>query len=288
MKLKKIISSLLVAAMAISMSVVSFADDETKYLYFGQAEYVEGQNVTVDFYLHEDVVKVGGMGQLVITYSPDAYKFVSGSTVVSTAAVTEYEDGIAMYLDEDAAEKSIADPTAPFITMEFEVEDPAKIGEAPFMAVIEDGYTVFNIFVGETRIALLDSSAQKYAADMTVTKKAPVTPEPPVDPEPEEPEVQEPAPGTVGEKDGYTTVVDDDKATRFVVTDTKASIAATAASVLKVTYAGETRQANLYKLLGVEAGATGDVTIGSLTIKMVLPATVQDAASIGAYSFIVE
>lgn len=98
----------------------------------------------------------------------------------------------------------------------------------------------------------------------------------------------DPVPGTVGTKDGYTTVVDDDKATRFVVTNTQESIAATAASVLKVTYAGETRQANLYNLLGVEAGATGDVTIGSLTIKMVLPATVQDAASIGAYSFIVE
>lgn len=98
----------------------------------------------------------------------------------------------------------------------------------------------------------------------------------------------DPVPGTVVTKDGYTTVVDDNKATRFVVTDTKTSVAATAASVLKATYAGETKQANLYKLLGVEnAEELGNVTIGSLTVKAVLPATVTEASQVGAFSFVV-
>lgn len=272
MKLKKIISSLLVAVMAISMSVVSFADGETKYLYFGQAEYEDGQNVTVDLYLHEDVKKVSGFSQVIITYSADAYRFVSGSTVVSTAAVSEYEDGIVAYIDEDAAEKTIADPTVPFITMEFEVEDPAKIGEVPFsVCLLEEGYTTINIiFEDSTKILLDDAEDQKYTSDMTVTKKAPVTPEPPVQEEPEAGDIKTEE-TVLSENKKFLEIYDNNTQPRYVAIEEKSDVAVTATTVLKATYNGTTKQANLYNLLGVDEEARGNITIGKLTIKMVLP-----------------
>ena len=103
-----------------------------------------------------------------------------------------------------------------------------------------------------------------------------------------DPAPADPEPGDVGEKDGYVTVVDDSKATRFVVSETKTSVSATAATVLKATYDGTTQQANLANLLGVTIEEDADITINSLTIKMVLPATVTESSAIGAYSFEIE
>lgn len=131
-------------------------------------------------------------------------------------------------------------------------------------------------------------NADFYAYTGTQTQEP--DPEPPVDPEPEEPEVQEPAPGTVVTKDGYTTVVDDDKATRFVVSDTIDSVGpTTATSVLKATYAGTIKQANLWKLLGVETSEEpGEVTIGKLTIKAVLGTDVKETSQVGDFSIAVQ
>lgn len=188
------------------------------------------------------------------------------------------------------------------------IEDPMQASGTLFTIsmklnkdVTEDLEFAFNSSYEQTIVydnyadwTLGDTVQVKNATLVGDTLEAPAAPEPPVDPEPEEPEEQDPVPGTVTEKtalegsESYMTVVDDNKVTRFVAMDEKTSVAATAASVLKATYAGETKQANLYKLLGVEAGAEGDVTIGKLTVKIVLPTSVITAPTAADFEIVVE
>lgn len=114
-----------------------------------------------------------------------------------------------------------------------------------------------------------------------------ITPE---TPESEPPVQEDPEVGDVIEVEGKTAVIDDDNATRFVVSATESNIGTTTAtSVLKATYAGTAKQANLWNLLGIEnQEESGTVVIGSLTVKAVLPATVTEASQVGAFSITVE
>lgn len=122
---------------------------------------------------------------------------------------------------------------------------------------------------------------EKSATLVGDTLEAPAAPEPPVQEEPET--------GDIVEVDGKTAVIDDAGKTRFVVEDTKASVGkTTAASILKVTYAGTTKQANLWNLLKVEEGATGEIAIGNLTVKVILGTDVIDANSVGSLSIAVQ
>lgn len=254
MKFKKIISSFLVSFMVLSTTAFA-ADVELK----NDVKYEEGQNVTVGCYITaEGATNIGAGAYMQIDYTGLTY--VSSEIIVggANAQIVDEEPGLLFWEYNGTSSANIADVESPLFTLTFSVDDI-------------DNATVA---IGEDCAFYYNDTTLGDVADVTVTIES-ATP-------------AEPVPGTVGEVDGKTTVVDDSKATRFVVKDTQSSIAATAASVLKATYAGETKQANLYNLLGVDAEATGDITIGSLTIKVVLPADVTEAAQVGAFSFVVE
>lgn len=108
------------------------------------------------------------------------------------------------------------------------------------------------------------------------SSEPPVTPEPPVDPEP--PVQEEPEAGDIkteetvlSENKKFLEIYDNNTQPRYVAIEEKSDVAVTATTVLKATYNGTTKQANLYNLLGVDEEARGNITIGKLTIKMVLP-----------------
>ena len=292
MKLKKIISSLLVAAMAMSMSVVSFATSETKYLYFGQAEYVESQNVTVNMYFHEDVKKISGMGTMRVGYNADAFDFVSGTTSVSTATITESEDGFVDYTDEGMEEIAITDVTVPFITMVFSVADDTKIEDAPFEVILDgSGTTMLSLFYGEseslTEIFLIDDSTQDYLGKMTVTAATPEPdPEPEPDPDPVAGDIKET--GDISGNKKYTIIYDNAVKERIVVEDTLAGATADADTVLKATYLTETRVAKIADLIDIDVDDGGSFTFNSFNIKMILKVDVTEVPTANDFSFVIE
>lgn len=255
MKLLKKIAALLSAVTIFGMSVM--AADFT----FTDVKYKAGdETVSVSLYAKSNVLSFEGGSSLMITYNTDL-TYVKASSSAYSSAIELIDDQqtpgqIALNIKDDIED---IDTSKAICTLTFTVNgDPTGYEFKTKNIVIYD--------------VTADCDLSTENISVVVTKDAPA----------------DPVPGTVGEKDGYVTVVDDNKATRFVVTDTKTSVAATAASVLKATYAGETKQANLYKLLGVEnAEELGNVTIGSLTVKAVLPATVTEASQVGAFSFVV-
>lgn len=259
MKVVKKLFALIAAVSMVGTSV--FAAD---FRFDEKIEYdaTTDEKIYVSFY-GDDVTDIGADSSLTLYYDKDCYTFDQASSTINYGTVMDTQYGVA-WSTPNGQNVDISGNKC-IMTLAFAInenknpaeEDPFSI-DAAQSCTYDSTMTVFHTYDG---------------LSIAVTSAKPA----------------DPVPGTVGTKDGYTTVVDSDKATRFVVTDTKASIAATAASVLKVTYDGDTQSANLYKLLGVEnAENAGNITIGSLTIKMILSADVQDVADIADYSFVIE
>ena len=156
----------------------------------------------------------------------------------------------------------------------FDIKDGADANGAVF-TLSEDEW---GMYIDEN---FSDMIAFPENSEVTVEVKTVTPPAPPVEEEPET--------GDIVDVDGKTAVIDDQGNTRFVVTAENANVGnTTAASVLKVTYAGTTKQANLWKLLKVEEGATGEIEIGNLTVKVILGTDVTDANSVGSLSIAVQ
>lgn len=259
MKFKKIISSFLVSFMVLSTTAFA-ADVELK----NDVKYEEGQNVTVGCYITaEGATNIGAGAYMQIDYTGLTY--VSSEIIVggANAQVVEEEPGMLFWEYNGTGSATIADVNQPLFTLTFSVDDI-------------DNATVA---IGEDCAFYFNDTTLGDVADVTVTIESATPPEP--------------QPGDTTEAvvlDGtekYMTVVDDSKATRYVVMDEKLSVPATGATVLKATYDGVTKQANLAKLLGVTIEEDGNINIGKLTIKMVLPAgAAQPTADI--FGFVVE
>lgn len=239
-----------------------------------------------------DTVKAGESATIVfsLSNSEPCNAFVFKATFAETFKVsavdtsncsfmTNFSDGsINKYtLNQNSYKFDVSDSTGS--------EDKTGDGELIIMTVdVPEGTAAGTYPITVSNVEYYTSEFEDLEYNVVTANIIVESSEPPVDPEPEEPET-----GDVIEVDGKTAVIDDAGKTRFVVEDTKASVGkTTAASILKVTYAGTTKQANLWNLLKVEEGATGEIAIGNLTVKVILGTDVIDANSVGSLSIAVQ
>ena len=260
MKLLKKIAALLSAVTIFGMSAM--AADFT----FTDVKYKAGdETISVSLYAKSNVLSFEGGSSLMITYNTDL-TYVKASSSAYSSAIELIDDQqtpgqIALNIKDDIED---IDTSKAICTLTFTVN-----GDPTGYEFKTKNIVIFDV------TAECDLSTENIS--VVVTKDAPA----------------EPVPGTTTEAvvlDGtekYMTVVDDSKATRYVVMDEKLSVPATGATVLKATYNGVTKQANLAKLLGVTIEEDGNINIGKLTIKMVLPeGAAQPTADI--FGFVVE
>ena len=197
---------------------------------------------------------IGAFSSFALEYDPSLFTYNNDQTTTGYGKIDmESTNETEVWWNTDTLVETTAEEDT-LVSYVFDIKDDVDVDNATFTITIWDTY----MFANDDMTVDIDVPAN--TSIKVVVEES--------DPKPGDIKTEE---TVLSGSKKYLEIYDQNTQPRYVVIDTLLSKTVNAESVLKATYGDEEKTAKLFDLLTVEGGATGGITIDTLTIKMVLP-----------------